>query len=241
MGIFEKAKDFNNEVKVTLKKELVNRCVKALWMIPVIVAALFINFIKPSFEGEITNVSYDKNAQSNQKPNTEFVYEQKDFTIYTYKGRLDFWLEGKGKIKKAYLIYGESSNEITAGDVYTMEIQQIKSNQFKTGRNINFQTYNFNTIKTMYLVAIDKKDNKKNIYCIAIKLNTIEPSQIIEFVDGGTKMSYKKMEVTGNIEFEVSTKNEIQNMVNNDQKFLLSGFKQEILNDIEKIEAMNLN
>ncbi|HBG13179.1 MAG TPA: hypothetical protein DDX68_18630 [Clostridium sp.] len=173
-------------------------------------------------------------------PDTKFMYEEKDYSIYAYKGYLKVVVNGKGKIKKAFLIYGENANEITDGNINTTEVKNIRNNQFEIGRNLNFQTQNINEFKRFYLVINDKKDNKKSIFCIAINLNSINPNQIIQFTDGRAFVNQKSIDTVENIKYEARSRDEIRAMVYGAYDSYIAKNKKVILEDIEKIEKMSL-
>ncbi len=237
-----KMKNYLSKVKKKLDEKIID--VSAEKIIALLLAiigflafAIYNNIIYPSFSGNIIEVSYD--AQTNVQEYGKTVSFITGTTYY-YEGDLQVVVEGQGNIESAYFVYGEKDNEVTSGDVYAADVKSIGNKEFAIAHTINIYTDDTKQYRQIYLIVIDKKNKEKNIYCVPIKLESMNISRIYEIKmneeNSTMRISSVREDASTKFQYEAYSKEEIQKLVNNDCSYVGLN-KREILQTIEKVEG----
>ncbi len=247
----DKIKIFYNAVIAKLKEETVKTfATKIITGVLVIVSAISVavynKIICPPFSGNIISVSYNAHTSHNGGINLAKALDLEnvvDEIFYYYEGDLQITVQGKGKIKNAYILYGNSDEDITSGDIYTADVRKV-SNKYLIEHEINMRTNKVKNYGRIYLIILDQKNKKKNIYCLAINLDSIEKSMSIHVADEAHKENLFNESLEEDIElemqYEVCSKEELQNIEKFANGSYMSIYKRDILQEIEKIEKIDI-
>lgn len=252
----DKIKKFYDAVVVKLKEETVKTfATKIISVFLVIVAtislAVYNKIIYPSFSGNIIDVSYNAHTSKNggidldKALNFENVSDE---TFYYYEGDLQITVQGKGKIGNVYILYSDNGENITSGDVYRVDVKK-NNNKYIIEHEINMRTNNVNNYGRIYIIIFDKKTEEKYIYCLAINLDSVDKSLIFHVVDEEHKENLVddciteedlEKDIELKFQYEVCSKEELQKIEKYANASYMSIYKRDILQEIEKIENMDI-
>jgi|GEM_PF-5289133 len=232
--------------EVEVSKKIIGSVIGGVMMLVSMIAGIGWGLLNPEYEGEIVEIKYEPYLELENKG--KFIIHGErgmgDCQIFSYQGDVRIVLEGKGKIKKAYLLYGEESNDVTDGDSYRMSVDKKRSGQYILSGGVRFQTLYPIKNRLMYLVVEGKRGNRE-IYCLSVDLESIPATYVLkleELEDSGfvVRRTFNQS-FPPDIRVEIKSEEDIQYLRNNERNSEIANERKEVLSTINRIKKYDFD